>query len=140
MNHQTQAVTRHLAATALLACMLAACATAPGQPQGLPERAQARWDALLAQDFTTAYGYLSPGARSSLSEVDFTIAFRTRRVQYDSASYLDHTCEGEACVVRMRVGYTLAGALRGVPEFKSKAVVEEKWVRVEGKWWFLENN
>jgi hypothetical protein len=116
---------------------LAACATAPRQPESPGERAQARWDALLSGDYAGAYAYLTPGTRSSITEIEYTVAFKMRRVHYDSARFMGEECDENTCTVRMDMGYTLAGALRGVPEFKGKAVVKEKWVRVDGKWWFL---
>lgn len=125
----------------VLAVLLTACAAAPAsQPQSLAERAQARWDALLAQDFEKAYQFLTPGTRSSISMIDYTVAFRLRRVQYNSARYLDEECLDNACTVRMNMGYTLHNALRGVPEFKGKSTIKEKWVRVDGNWWFLPEN
>jgi hypothetical protein len=148
MNNLMRTFAARLAVAMALAAVLAACAATPGQPgpgqtapgqqpESLGESAQARWDALLEGDFGTAYGYLSPGSRSSISEIDYAVAFKLRKVQYDSARYMDHECEGDTCTVRMDMGYTLIAALRGVPEWKGKAVVEEKWVRIDGKWWFL---
>ena len=107
------------------------------KPQSIEERAQARWDALLAKDFEQAYSYYSPGFRSSQSRSDFEFAFRLRRVRYDSAEYMDRQCETDACTVRLNMGYTLTAPLRGVQIWKGKAVIKEKWVRIEGHWWFL---
>ena len=70
----------------LLACMMAgvfltACATAPGNTgDSIAERAQDRWDALLAGDFETAYAFYSPGYRSTTSVVDLAFEIRSRRV------------------------------------------------------------
>lgn len=129
---------RFVAVAAVFA--LAACAAGPHQPESPGERAQARWDALLSGDYATAYAYLSPGTRSAVTEMEYAVAFKMRRVHYDSARFLDQECEGETCTVRMNMGYTLTGVLRGVPNFKGKAVVSEKWVRIDGKWWFLPKN
>ena len=47
-----------------------------------PQRAEARWEALLAGDLETAYSYLSPGYRSTLSVVDWGVSQRMRRVKW----------------------------------------------------------
>jgi len=120
-----------------VALSISACAGSPARPQSVEQRAQARWDALLGRDFEQAYSYLSPGFRSSQSLSDFEMAFRLRRVQYDSAKYMDQQCETDACTIRLNIGYMLIAPLRGVKAWKSKTVVEEKWVRIDGQWWFL---
>jgi hypothetical protein len=122
----------------LLALLLVACATPAIKPETLGDRAQARWDALLAKDFAKAYTYSTPGYQSSASAVDFEIEFKSRKVIYTSAQYIDHKCENDACTVQMDIGYTLVGALRGVPEWKSKTVVEEKWVKIDEQWRFFQ--
>ena len=120
-----------------VALSISACAGSAARPQSIEQRAQSRWDALLAKDFEQAYAYLSPGFRSSQSLSDYEMAFRLRRVHYDSAEYMDQQCEADACTVRLNMGYTLIAPLRGVKIWKSKAVIEEKWVRIDGHWWFL---
>ena len=118
--------------------VLAACATSPAaRDKAIQERAQARWDALLAKDYATAYEYLSPGYRSATSATDFEIAFRSRRVQYLSAEYQGHDCEESACTVRMKLGYKIVRPVAGLPEWKSDSVVEERWINSAGKWWYL---
>jgi len=123
-----------------LLCLLtlSACATSPAaRDEAVQQRAQARWDALLAGDYATAYTYLSPGYRSSMSVTDFEISFRTRRIQYLSADYLQHSCEEAVCTVQMTLGYKIARPMTGVPEWKSSSVVEERWINAGGEWWFL---
>jgi len=121
----------------LLAVVAASCATAPPAQTDIKERAQARWDAVLADDYDTAYSFYSPGYRSSHSRVDFEIYLRTRRVRWTSAEVRESSCEADVCKVVTRIGYSVAGAVPGVPVWKSKQNVPETWVRTEGQWWFL---
>lgn len=122
----------------LLVALLSACAaSAPTRDEVIPERAQARWDALLAGDFGTAYGYLSPGVRSTMSATDFEIAFRLRRIQYLSAEYREHSCGDDVCTVKMIIGYRVVQPLAGVPEWESESAVEERWILSGGEWWYL---
>lgn len=125
-------------ATGLLAALiLTACSSVPVQPESLGDRAQARWDALLAQDFEEAYSYLTPGYRSSVSSRDFEIGFLLRRVGYTSAEYIDSECQIDACDVSMKIGYMIIAPLRGVNVWNSKTTIEEKWIRIDNQWWHL---
>ena len=153
-NHASDEIARPLAAArasavrraqrrvfAALLCVsaLAACATT-GQDtrdQLIPQRAQARWDALLSADYAAAYAYASPGYRSSNSLADFEIEVRSRRVQYTAAEYREHRCEEAVCTVKVSVDYRVVRPVAGVPEWKSSSVVEERWVYSAGEWWFL---
>jgi len=130
------------AATALvllLVMLLSACATtSTAEPEDIVrDRAQARWDALLAGDFETAYSYYSPGFRSATSVVDFTIGIRMRKVQYSSAEYQDQNCDKNICTVRFKLGYRVGKPVPGVDNWESDGVVSEQWIKSDGEWWFL---
>lgn len=118
---------------------LAACAMTANdnRDREIPQRAQARWDALLGKDYAAAYAYATPGFRSSNSPTDFEIEVRSRRVRYTAAEYLEHSCDDAACTVKLSVEYTVVRPAAGIPEWKSTSVVEERWVYSEGEWWFL---
>ena len=138
---------RAVAATWIVLCigllLMAGCASTSSlgaRDKQIQERAQARWDALLAGDYATAYSYASPGYRSATSAVDFEIAFRLRRVQYTSADYKEHSCEEAVCKVRMEIGHKVIRPVAGLPEWKSAGVIEERWIKTDGEWWFLPEN
>jgi hypothetical protein len=117
---------------------LTACATAPENTENsIEERAQDRWDALLAGDYETAYRYFSPGYRSSVSVVDFEIMVRTRRVRWVTAEYMEQSCEESACTVKFKIGFKVARPVLGMPEWKGYDTVDEKWVKTKGQWWYL---
>lgn len=128
-------VFRVLLAVSLLA--LTACAATGPQTHPVVERAQARWNALLAGDLETAYGYYSPGYRSSTSVVDFGIEWRVRKVGYTSAAYKEHVCEDVRCTVLFDITYKVTRPVPGLTTWESKSVVEETWVRTDGEWWYL---
>ncbi len=120
------------------ALALAACATTGDPSAKLGDRAQARWDALLAGDYESAHAYLSPGTRSRLSATDFEIEWKLRKIRYTSAAYQDHQCESDnACTVRVVVGYSITAPVRGLDKWESTSLVQERWVRTQGQWWFL---
>ena len=127
-----------LRALMLSGVFLTACATGPGGVgNSIVERAQDRWDALLAGDFETAYGFYSPGYRSSRSVFDLAFEIRSRRVQWVSAEYRDHSCDERVCTVNFEVGFKVIKPVRGLPEWESSSLVDEKWVKTEGQWWYL---
>jgi hypothetical protein len=123
---------------AVLALSLSACATM-GKPdtEVVADRAQQRWDALLAGNVETAYGYLSPGFRSSVSLVDYTVRLSQRRVQWISAEHLSSNCEADRCSVKFNIGIRVVNAVPGSGQFDSSSVVEETWIRSGGDWWYL---
>ncbi len=123
----------------LIFSLLSACATSGSGPEieKVENRAQERWDALLAGDIETAYGYFSPGYRSSVSMIDYGVELRMRRVNWTSAAYKEHSCENKTCDVKFLVGYRIVRALPGVPTFKSQSAVDERWIQTDGQWWYL---
>ena len=129
-------------ALAGLLSMLAACATTTtGQPPTeddiVVQRAKARWEALLSGDYETAYTYYSPGYRSTMSVVDFTIGQRLRRVAWTSAEYKEHNCEASVCKVKFNAGYKVNNPVPGVDVFEDVTVVENTWIKSDGAWWFV---
>lgn len=124
-----------LTLAALSAC--AVTSTASKTDKIIPERAQARWDALLSGDLETAYSYYSPGYRSTMSVVDFGVSLRLRRVTWTSAEYQDHSCEEQRCDVKVKIGYMVVKAVPGMDEFRSTNVRDETWVKTDGEWWYL---
>lgn len=129
---------RHAVAGGLCLLMLAACAAASvAQDEVIKQRAQARWDALLAGDYPVAYSYASPGYRSSASVTDFEISMRARRVKYVSAEYNGHHCEDALCAVKVRVGYEVVRPVTGLDKWKGTSLVEERWIYSDGNWWYV---
>lgn len=127
----------HFFGVLFVSLLLAACATAGGSGQAVETRAQARWDAILSNDLDTAYQLYSPGYRTATSRVDFEIAMRLRRIKWVSADVLESSCQADLCEITTVVGYEINKPLPGVPVWKSKQEVVERWVRTEGQWWYV---
>ena len=122
----------------LAGVFLTACATAPESTgNSIAERAQDRWDALLAGDFATAYGFYSPGYRSSTSMFDLAFEIRSRRVRWTSAHYKEHSCAENSCTIVFDVGFRVNMPVPGVNKWDGSDVLEEKWVKTDGQWWYL---
>lgn len=129
----------HLGAIAatLAAVFLSACATSGAQNQVIIDRAKARWEAIVAQDFDTAYDYYSPGFRSSLSRFDYEFQMRKRRIVYNAAQFVSHYCEESRCTLTFQVGYGVTRPLPGVGTWENKKLMVETWVLTDGEWWYV---
>jgi hypothetical protein len=127
------------AAMALLVTLAAGCATtgsltadSPAQVKqdAVKVRAQARWDALIRQDFEAAYQYLSPAFRDTTSLAAWKSRFRPlgwRKAEVDSVA-----CEAEICEVTLRLTYD-ARQMAGIV-----TPIREKWVIQKGQFWYVQ--
>jgi hypothetical protein len=122
----------------LAAILLSGCASSGQTTEGLVKlRAQERWDYLLAEDYTAAYGYLTPGYRSGVSLNRYQRKLLTQRVQWTDAEIGQSDCLEDACKIRISIGYAVYGAVPGVSRFDSRSAVTEDWIRVDGQWYFF---
>lgn len=119
-------------AAGVAAIVVAGCAgLQPGasDEQVVAERAKLRWDAVIAGDIKTAYGYISPAGRSVVSLEGYAGTFR--RGFHKAARVTDVRCQGrEVCDVTLEIEYMFSGKRMKTPFF-------EKWVRQDSDWWYL---
>lgn len=126
-----------LAATA--AALLAGCASMnPATPeQAVQERAQERWQALLAHDFGKAWTYLVPSYRAvvpldryknSLNGGSPWVDVKVGRVQCESAT----KCTANVLIEGKPVGVT---SFHG----NIKTGVQETWLLEDGTWWLYQS-
>ncbi len=130
---------RFLAPLAVLcaAMLLSACAATGKKTETIEERVNGRWAALLAKDYESAYEYLTPGFRSSVSLQQYQRSVEDRKVKWTSAKYIKSTCEESTCAVQVNIGYTLIGALPGVKSMNMSQYAEETWILVGRKWYMV---
>ena len=117
--------------------LLSACATTQQSEDVVGKRAQARWDAILADDLMTAYEYLSPGYRSSVSSIQYVRLILNKQVVWTGARYLGRECEEAKCEVKIALDYALIGVLPGVKTFEATKDIEETWLLIDGVWYFV---
>jgi hypothetical protein len=101
--------------------------------QAVRERVNARWAALIKGDMDTAYGFLSPTSRETVT-LD---AFRARRgaLRWTGATIESIACEAEACKVELKVtyDYPVQGAvMKGI-----QTPMSETWVVDKGAAWLV---
>jgi len=102
----------------------------------LKARAEARWKALIAGDYATAYEYLSPDHRVVVSLQQFrekfggAITWRmaiAKDIKYDSPT---------VATVMVAVTYRYSGP-RGGGDIEMGRLVAEKWLYSGGDWWYI---
>ena len=134
-----------LAIAATLA-VLAGCASGPAQtggaaktklPTSLEERAVKRWDFIIAQHAENAYDLLTPGFRATKTRELYASEMNFRPVRWTSVSVMDKECEDEeSCNVRLSMNFTIP-VHGGSPTTPGFSVVQEKWIKISGQWYFL---
>jgi hypothetical protein len=92
-------------------------------------RAQERRAAIMARQFEKAFSYNTPSAREMLPlEV-----FRTRLsgVSWNDFKVVKVACDLEVCDVSVKIDFFV------LPNLPGSSVVEEKWILVDGEWWYV---
>ena len=91
--------------------------------------ASARWDALIQGDVAKAYGYLSPGTRSTMSLDVYKARIRTG--SWKKATVNSVSCEKDLCKVTILIEHSFK-------DMKSmETMLFEDWLQESGKWWYV---
>jgi hypothetical protein len=127
---------------AILTLLASACASSGSKSAAQPEqtaseRALARWQAIIDGKSDLAYEFLTPGVRSTKTREAYATEQARKPVRYLSVKPYDEVCEGDACTVSVEVVYELAIPLPGAGKHRMPAVLEERWIRLEGGWFHL---
>ncbi len=130
---------RTMAILAAAATLMACAATEPVPEQTVEERAQERWDLLIANDQIAAWEYHSPGYREMTSAQDFAQEVRRRPVRYTDARVKSADCEEDRCTVTTAITYRVPGGPTGINQMRMTRDIDEQWLRLDGQWWFSSN-
>jgi hypothetical protein len=117
--------------------LISACAATRTAEQIVEERAMERWIALLSDDLTGAYEYLSPGYRSSVSVKNYQRALLLKKIKWNDAKVIESECEETTCKIKISLNYTAFGAVPGLKSFDGVQTIEESWVLVNGNWFLV---
>ncbi len=125
---------RHVA-VAVLALLCSACATlnasSPNEEKVkvVTERAAARWKAIIGKDFASAYEFMSPATRATVTEPGFKAI--ASRLSYKTAQVKSATCEAQVCRVKMEITYDTK-LMKGV-----HSPLDENWIIEKGQVWYV---
>lgn len=129
-------LTRRAAVAALAAGVMAltGCASLLSTPeQTVSARAEARWAALIAEDFDTAWTFTQPGYRAVVKQRDYGKRFGGG-AEWAAAKVERVTCQPERCSVRLHLSVKVL-----TPPFRNHVIssyITEDWVREDGQWWY----
>jgi len=116
-----------------LALVAVGCAGISGAPetpeQAVKARAQERWNALVAGQLDKAYAYITPSGRSTLPIEIYRS--RLSNASWRGAKVTAAVCEAEVCDVDVTLDIYV------LPNLPHQQPISEKWLLVDGKWWFV---
>lgn len=101
----------------------------------IAQRAEARWKALIAGDFQTAYEFETPARRSVFSLQQYKGNFgnsvvwqlaRVKSVEYDPVN-----------VARVVLDVEYQAPVKGVENARGVRQMTEKWLYSDGGWWYI---
>jgi hypothetical protein len=117
--------------------LLAGCVKPRSSEEAVTARIDARYAALIAQDYEKAYRYYTPGLRE-VNSLE-TMAARLGRVKYLAARVVQLECpSAETCQAEVEVTFDWEGKPvmpRGPKMGKITSVKPEKWIKVDGDWY-----
>lgn len=100
----------------------------------LIDRFRARWDALIARDYSRAYAFEPPSVREQVTEEQFAGSFgymvKWLGVEPFRVDYIDD----DAADVAFILDYSFFLQLRG-EEVKMDSHARERWIHEAGEWW-----
>lgn len=108
----------------------------PALNEVIAERAQSRWDALIAGEWEKAYGLLAPGYRSTTPFPIWRGQFG-QATTWKSASIRDILCneDGDRCQVDLILQYVVSLPQMGIRNQARTRPLRETWLLVDEEWW-----
>ena len=120
-----------------LSFLLSACSE-PRTPEDIvAERAQARWDAMVARNFETAWEYYTPGFKEKTEASSFRTRMDQRPIRWDAVRVTQVECaEENKCQVSALITYSAVGAPGVLADMQVERNNVETWIQIAGQWWY----
>lgn len=110
-----------------------------GIEQQVEQRAKARWEKLLAEDWFAAYDYTTPAFKETTPIDVYSVHLRTTNVRWNSADYKGVSCESEnICTAIFFVKYMVNEPSRGVQSVPGQTTIDEQWLYIDDQWYHVE--
>jgi len=101
------------------------------------DRANARWQVLMAGDYAKSYTFTTPAFRKNTTEAAYLVQFE-KKPQWHGAEVLTVTCATPtSCVARVRIDAKIS-----LPRTKMDKITthgDEAWLFEDGQWWFSDD-
>jgi len=125
-----------LAAAALAVTALSGCAAlTPATPEAtVTARAEQRWKALMASDWTAVHTFLTPAFRATMPADRYKERF-VGVPRWKNATVKSVKCEADTCTVNVRIEAEYGG--RGGLQTLGTDV-PETWLKEDGQWYKFE--
>lgn len=123
-------------ALALSVGLISACSPPKTPEEQVKERIEARYASVIKNDTKAVYEFLTPEKRASQSYENY-LGTHPQRIIVSSAKVLKVECPtADACNAETQLEYEFAKNFKGSVPGMVNPVVPEKWVRVDGQWYF----
>jgi len=100
--------------------------------QQVSARAEARWAAMIAQDFDKAHEFLSPGSKAVYPLAQFKA--RIRPLEWRSAKAVSAVCTEDTCTVKLQIAFYHERLKREIA-----TMLDETWIKDAGNWGLVFN-
>lgn len=124
-------------ASLLVTVVFTACAAVqPAAPEdAVRSRANARWQALTAGDFATAYTYSTPGFKTVVAADTYRLRFGA--AAWYGAEVISVTCpEPTQCTAKVRIDFKYMLKSKGADKISTHT--DETWLLENGQWWLFQ--
>ncbi len=120
--------------------LLSGCAVSPPKTveQVLLERSSAKWAAIFAMDYKTAYEHLSPGYRKTFSLQNYSRRISNQPVKWLAATPQGVSCDERVCEVAVRLRSEVRPKVLLVKPVEVESVIYENWIKAkDGQWYYV---
>lgn len=131
-------VCKSLSFQVLMLSVLAGCGAQKPMTdeEWVARRAEARYEALAVGDMKAAYEFLTPSFRDRYT-VEQYVGSRPLIARVLSGRVLKADCENSVlCTLEIEQTYQVEASIRGAPKQPITRNVPERWVKLQGQWWF----
>lgn len=99
------------------------------------DRANARWQTLVAGDYAKSYAFVAPSVQKSTTEADYLKQY-DKKPQWHGAEVVTVACATPTkCVARVRIDLKIALPRTTLNKITTHG--DETWQFEEGQWWFF---
>lgn len=121
----------------LVPALIVGCAAlSPVSPEeAVRERAQARWNALIAGEWSKAYRYMAPSYRALVEEKRYANQFGSGAA-WVGAEVVKVACSDDRCAATLKVRFR--PMIGGRPGEVIDTHLDETWIREDGQWWMFQ--
>ncbi|MCP4433564.1 MAG: hypothetical protein GY806_21510 [Gammaproteobacteria bacterium] len=105
----------------------------------LTQRAEDRWQALIAWDMEKAYAYLSPGTREAMPLPVYMKKQAVSPFQMTDAVVKNTQCGEQVCTLKMELRYIYNGTVAAMRGQEDITRITEKWIEADGNWFYMPN-